>query len=381
MRTKQGFARLRPATRAAALAALALFAALDRAAAGQESVAVCQAIADRYRALVTDNPKAAHPDSFYTISPLETLANAGARGLVLAKPVARFSGKPAAKAAAWAKGAHLTLSPQVREEIGKLGEEEIRIDRLPGSDYYAASTIGGTLGCYADTYFSAAKNGAAQVAKAPEAWDDEAGAGCGVSRSFASLDKTALAVQDEFSNTPGLSAALTVTPWLQQQFAEACSITIDYAPRFDAHGTYNKWDEKCEGADCEGLRQGALALAEAVQNGPSQAQEARTTALTPAQRKDFDAMNEAAGVEGASDVPPADETDPAAALTETAPLRLPLVHEGKLYLASAGHFAIGWRIFSDWSVKLQVLEGGKLQDKAIFAIGMTKGEIAKIAVK
>ena len=57
------------------------------------------------------------------------------------------------------------------------------------------------------------------------------------------------------------------------------------------------------------------------------------------------------------------------------------MHDGKLYLASAGHFIIGWRVYADWSVKLQILDGGALQDKAIFAIGMAKGEIANISIK
>jgi len=381
MTRKQGAPRLRRA-RAGGLAALSLAAALHAGpAAAAAGTAVCQGIADRYRALLASDPKASHPDGFYTISPLETLAGAGGRGIAVAKPIAKFSGKPAEKAALWARGAGLRLLPPVLEEIGKLGEEEIQIDRLPGSDYYAASSIGGTLGCYSNTYFQAGKGGAAKLAKAPEAWDDEAGAGCGVSRSFASVDKAPVAIQEAFDYTPGRSAELSVSPWLKDGFGEPCSITIDYSPRFDAHGTFNKWDEKCTGADCDALRQAALSLVEAVQKGPSQVQEARTAALTPAQRKDFDAMTEAAGAEGTSDVPPADETDPAAALTDTAPLRLPLEHAGKLYLASVGHFTIGWRVFSDWSVKLQSLESGKLDDKAIFAIGMTKGEIANIAVK
>ena len=66
-----------------------------------------------------------------------------------------------------------------------------------------------------------------------------------------------------------------------------------------------------------------------------------------------------------SDAPPADQSDPAPALTETAPVLLPLVHDGKLHPASAGHFIIGWRVYADWSVKLQALGGGALQDKAI----------------
>ena len=365
-----------------ALALLAL-AEVGPALAADDETAICRTIADRYRAALKADPKASHPDSFYAVSPLETLAKFAGGGIVLAQPVAKFSGKPTASFEAWAKKSGFTPSPDVLKEIDSLGEDGATVDHLPGSDYYAVGAFGGTLACYGAAYFRAEKNGRAELAEAPDASDDgEPGAGCGVSRAlFGTVDKTAVALQETFSATPARPTELVVSPWQGDKFGKTCTITIDYAPRFDAHGTFNRWDETCTGADCDGLRQAALALVETLQKAPADAQKAETARLNTAQQADFAAMVTLAGPVPPSDAPPADQSDPAAALTETSPLLLPLVHDGKLYLASAGHYLIGWRVFSDWSVKLQALDGGALQDKAVFAIGMTKGDIANISIK
>ena len=383
MTSMRGRLLIRGSARSAMLIALGLLvlAQNDTALAADDGTGLCQSIADRYRAALKADPRASHPASFYAVSPLETLSKLAGSGLVLAEPVAKFTGKPRAPFEAWAKQAGFTPSPDVLKEIDDLGEDGADIDHLPGGDFYAASVLGGTLGCYSAAYFRAEKNGRAERTEGPEAWDDEAGAGCGVSRSFGTIDKAAVALQETFTDTPGRPAELAISPWQKDHFAKSCSITIDYAPRFDAHGTFNKWDETCTVADCDGLRQAALALVETVQKGPAEAQKAETARLSAAQQKDFAAMLTLAGPVPPSDTPPEDQGDPAAALTQTAPLLLPLVHEGKLYLASAGHFAIGWRVFADWSVKLQALEGGALQDKAVFAIGMAKGDIAKISIQ
>ena len=388
MTSMRGRLPIRGSARSAMRLALGLLVSAQAgpALAANKGTQICQSIADRYGAALKADPKASHPASFYAVSPLETLSKLAGSGVVLAEPVARFTGKPLAPFEAWAKQAGFAPAPDVLKEIDSLGEEGAAIDHLPGSNYYAVGTFAGTLGCYSAAYFRAEKNGRAERAEAPEASidgeDEEPGAGCGISRAvFGTVDKVAVALQETFSYTPSRPTELMVTPWQGDKFGKTCTITIAYAPRFDAHGTFNKWDETCTGADCEGLRQAALALVETVQKAPADAQKAETARLSAAQQKDFAAMLTLAGPVPPSDAPPADQADAASALTETSPLLLPLVHEGRLYLARAGHFIIGWRVFSDWSVKLQVLDGGALQDKAVFAIGMTKGDIAEISIK
>lgn len=62
-----------------------------------------------------------------------------------------------------------------------------------------------------------------------------------------------------------------------------------------------------------------------------------------------------------------------ACYTDGAPLLLPLVHDGRVYLAGLGHFTVGWRSYSDWSVALKRLDKGKIQDHKTFAIGLIRG--------
>ena len=60
---------------------------------------------------------------------------------------------------------------------------------------------------------------------------------------------------------------------------------------------------------------------------------------------------------------------------------LPVVIDGNFYLASLGHFTIGWRVFHDWSVTFDRLEGDKKVTAASFAIGMAKGKLIDVRVK
>ncbi len=53
----------------------------------------------------------------------------------------------------------------------------------------------------------------------------------------------------------------------------------------------------------------------------------------------------------------------------------------KLYLARVGHLTIGWRNYSDWSVKLDMRKGDEAKPVAEIAIGMTKGKLKEASVK
>ena len=70
-----------------------------------------------------------------------------------------------------------------------------------------------------------------------------------------------------------------------------------------------------------------------------------------------------------------DKIDDPAQLLDSSPLTLPLVVGGQLYLAHVGHFTIGWRNYSDWSVKLDERQGERVKPVAEIAIGMTKGKL------
>lgn len=341
---------------------------------------ICQRIGDRYRLLLGGAPQAPFKKSFYADSPLETLAAFGA-GVTIADPSARFDDYSRRKVVDWAKSQPQPFLPSesVLKAIEDIVSSRLRIDRLPNANIYAASVAEGTAGCRSSIYFEV-ENKRAMLAEGPAAWETAQGEGCGVTRAFGTIDATPVAFEDANDHTPSLQSSLSVTSWNGKGFDPACTLSFQFAPRFDAHGSFNAWDESCDGADCDALRQAALALVEEAQKNPLDAQKAAVARLTAQQRRQFAQLKKIAGPAE----PPADEasnlSDPAS-YTDAAPLLLPLVHESRVYLAALGHFTIGWRIFSDWSVTLKRLDNGKARDRATFAIGMTKGRLESFAVK
>ena len=359
------------------LAVLGVLALAGPASAANAGPAICKSIVERYRAVLKADPTASRAKAFGALSPLETLAKAEGRGISLAGPVASFQGNPRAEVEAWAAKApqQFTLPEEILKKIGNLGQDNLEIDHLPGSDFYAASIVAGTGHCYSASYFRARSKGQAEVAQAPTAWSE---AGCGVKRLFGTVDKTPAAFEEDFDGTPDLTAGLTVTPWRDEDFGKACTIAFTFTPRFDANRTTNAWDENCAGPDCAVLRQAALNLAKAIEKDPAAARKTAIGRLSAAQKRAFATL---AKLAGGDDGAGAGQASLADQLADTAPLRLPVVNAGTVYLASVGHFTTGWRVFSDWSVKLQALEAGQLKDRAAFAIGMTKGDIAGISIK
>jgi hypothetical protein len=75
----------------------------------------------------------------------------------------------------------------------------------------------------------------------------------------------------------------------------------------------------------------------------------------------------------------ADDRDPAT-LTEGSPLRLPYTGWGKLYLVSLFHFTNGAEFFSDWRVRFEKIEDGRLEPAADLAVGMDKGGVHDVSI-
>ncbi len=75
-----------------------------------------------------------------------------------------------------------------------------------------------------------------------------------------------------------------------------------------------------------------------------------------------------------------DSNDPTV-MTDTFPFRVPYEKDGRVYVVSAGHFTIGWREFSDWSVNFHEVERDQLIERAKFAIGMWKGKLKGASVE
>jgi hypothetical protein len=340
----------------------------------------CEIVAKRF----ADSSMAKNPlqDQLYGPSPLDALAADQRSGVTRVEPVGELEGLSPKELADWSKKTRprFALSPEIAEALGALEGGRVVLDRLPGTGFHMASGTRGTAHCYVGVYFEI-RNGRAVAAKPPEAFSGGEAEGCGVARAFGSIDGVPTAFEEDYDFGPSMHSSLALSPWDKDRFVGACRVRFTFAPRFDPHRTLNAWEQSCAGPDCESLRQKALALVEAVEKDPLAAQkQAHEIALAEAEQLNSGRL--VRRVETETEAPPRGVENPRdpASYTDQTPLTLPLVHAGKLYHASVGHFTIGWRIFGDWSVKLVPAVAGEGEERS-FAIGMTRGKLIDFQVK
>lgn len=332
---------------------------------------LCRTAAAIYKGSFTVDPRAPSSKSFYPQSPLTALAAKAGSGIRIAPHIAETGKDNAPRHWERNQNPPFSMPPALRDAIGKSDF----IDRLPNTGFYAASSIEGTAHCYDSTYYEV-KQGRVELAAGPGNWNDDDGAGCGVSRAFGTIGAMPVAFEEDYDYSPSMTSSLSISGWTNGRFGPSCTISFRFAPRFAAQGTYNAWQQSCAAANCDALRNAALGLVETVQAGPRDAVTGLLNKLTPAQKAAFLRMASDAHIK-----PPETSVADTAELTDTAPLALPLVVDNRLYLALAGHFTIGWRTFSDWSVKIDQRKGKELGEVAAFAIGMTKGRLKSADVK
>ena len=225
----------------------------------------------------------------------------------------------------------------------------------------------------------------------PESWKDDAGGSCGLTRSFASVDGVPFVIDDSLDFGPSLISKLTLTPWTGGKWAEPCQADFVFAPRFDTKNTRNDWAglnnweaNRC-GNDCEGFQRAALELVRQIQVDAAGAETHLLAAMTAPQREEYLRLKRIAdrpdGADLAAGEDDAKRRAAAAALTDSSPLLLPIVVGNRAYLATVGHFTIGWRVFADWQVIVEAGEADKTKEIARFAIAMTQGPIVGATVK
>lgn len=262
---------------------------------------------------------------------------------------------------------------------------------LPGTGLFAATSIGGTAYCNATIFFSV-DNGRANLASEPESWENDVGDGCGLTRSFASVDGVPAVIDDSLSTGPRLTATLTLTPWSNGKWLEPCETDFAFAPYFDPDKTLNDWAKldnwqanDCGSGGCEPFRKAALGLVRQTQQDREGVERNLLAGMTAAQRGEYQRLKRASGRPD-PDVYEADGNaagalTTAAGLTDTSPLPLPMVVDDHVYLATVGHFTIGWRTFADWKVTVESGNADKTREIARFAIGMTQGPIVDVSTK
>jgi hypothetical protein len=347
--------------------AFALCLGLSNAVAAQESGDLCAKIAASFRKIAS-GPEAVAEKNFYPESPLSMLGDNADSGVSLASHIAEAG--TAQRPLDWARAESIVLSPDLQ---GALDRADF-LDRLPDTNFFAATRIEGTAYCYDSTTFQVNDN-QAQLVSAPPNWDQDEGSGCGITRMFGKVEAASVAFQENYDYSPALNSALSASAWTDGHFASACTVDFSFAPRFSARDAYNEWEQSCSADNCDELRQLALALVEAVQADPIVARKAQFEKLNDSQRSDFDALEKLAAAKDPDKI-----GDPAD-LTDQSPLPVPLLVGDTLYLARVGHWTIGWRTYSDWSVKLDERQGDQLKPVANIAIGMAKGKLENASVK
>jgi hypothetical protein len=269
--------------------------------------------------------------------------------------------------------------------------EELVVFDLPGSNLLAANSIGGTAGCNSTVFFSVSQ-GRARLVPGPLSWQNDIGGSCGLTRSFASVDGLPVVIDDDLDAGPRLASTLTLMPRGGGKWLDPCKASFVFAPHFDPAKTLNDWasldnweNNECGSGGCEGFQRAALNLVRQTQQDRVGVEDHLLAAMTGPQREEYQRLKRVADRPDPDDAQADGDDAPkhktAAALTDTSPLLLPMVVDEHVFLASVGHFTIGWRVFSDWKVAVETGEGDKTREIARFAIGMTQGPIISVSVK
>ena len=270
-------------------------------------------------------------------------------------------------------------------------QQALVVSDLPGSNLFAANSIGGTASCNSTVFFAVSR-GHARLVRSPKDWDNDVGGSCGLTRSFASVQGLPIVIDDDLDAGPGLASTLTLTPWDGGKWQPPCKAGFVFAPHFDMAKTQNDWasldnweNNDCGSGGCGGLQRAALDLVRQTQADRTGVEAHLLSGLTPAQREEYQRLKRVADRPDPDDrqagVDDAAKPTTAATLTDAMPLLLPMVVDGRVFLASVGHFTIGWRVFADWKVTVEAAEAERTREIARFAIGMTQGPIVSVSIK
>ena len=283
-----------------------------------------------------------------------------------------------------------TPSPGLLEALDGV-QEALVVSDLPGSKLLAANSIGGTAGCNSTVFFSVSQR-RARLVPGPESWQNDIGGGCGLTRSFASVDGLPVVIDDNLDAGPSLASTLTLTPWGNGKWRKPCTASFVFAPHFDAAKTLNDWasldnweNNECGSGGCEGFQRAALNLVRQTQQDRAGVESHLLAALTGPQREEYQRLKRVADRPDPDDAQADGDDAPkpktAATLTDSNPLLLPMLVDNRVFVASVGHNTIGWRVFADWKVTVEAGEADTTREIARFAIGLTQGPIVSVTVK
>jgi hypothetical protein len=328
----------------------------------------CQTVVDRYRTLPPQKDE----------SPLSALHASKQGGITLSKSVMYLpNGVPDLLDWAASQTPAVDLPEPLRdqEDLFELGGSINTLEQLPGTGVYAVNVVAGTGHCYTSQYFEI-RQGKLRMLDEPPGFREMDGKGCMANRSFGTLDGTPVLFEEYYGPMPPLKSTLTIATWGGDRFVAGCRAIFEYEPEL----TQKVWTEpgRCNGDHCASLHAAALQIVTAIQKDPQQAYEQLTASLSKTHAVEYARAEKAAGNESGKSTQEATDPDE---ITRDWPFRVPYVNGGKLYLVSAGHFAVGWRYSEDWSVAFHEIAQDQRIERGVFAIGMSKGRLKRTAIE
>lgn len=317
---------------------------------------LCQVIADRYRPLANSHPGEA---------PLDVLVASPASGLQLASTVAADLRSAGLGAWAAAQKPPFSISPALLEAVRQYQDEggSAQLVKATGVPFFSFSGVQGSMGCSFSQSF-VVRGGVAFPSDSPGEPGEEGA--CDTGAVYGTIDATPVAMIQKYDWRPGMKASIDLWKWDGEGFDYECEVDLTYKPRF-SEKTLNPWGETCVGDDCGELRRASFKLAEAAEADPQQLEDRSLGRVSAKQKEQFDAMKQLFA---------ARRREP----SSNDPFSIPFVFHDHLYLASIGHYAIGWRDFADWSVLFAELEDGKLITRGEFSVGTRKGDLENVSV-
>jgi uncharacterized protein len=350
---------------------------------GTDRTAICASVVQKYRAFLAALPSSSAKDASALSYVLKSLADSKSSGVTVGGPGGIDNVDPD-KLSAWAQSQRppFSIPASLIDAIKGNVDASQELHRLPGTNYYVVNGTAGTLYCYGPGVYFQTENGKAKAVAAPHGWArNSEGGGCTVLRGFGMIDSTPIAYEE--NNASIGSYSLNITPWQGTGFGQDCTATFHFTQRFapaDLHN-YNTDPDDCDGDYCDGLKKATWDLVKRIQDHAQSFEawrKAEIERLTPTQARQFQKLFAAASADGNWEPETVDE-----AIT-AAPLLVPLVEGGNLYLAKVGHLTMGDFTMPDWKVELLRLGADGQPNNtpsATFNVGMQNGPLAKVTVE
>ena len=360
---------------------------VQASAADPARTAICEAIGQKYRALLgaPAGRKLRRPQDI-----LATLTRASASGVTYTP--ALLQKVDPAKLADWAKSQKPPFSiPQtLLDDLNNNTGYSPSLDHAPGTNFYAVNGIAGTLDCYQHGVYFQVENGRAKATEAPPGWATRiVGDGCLARRAFGMVDNVSVAFE-ESSNTNGFGTySLDVTPWHGNGFGPDCTVTLRFSQVVmpAAQGDSEQGPDSCNGDRCAALKAAALHLVRKVQANARTVQTWRKSliaSLSATQARQFKTMEVAANDSDETSVDVMDRNYFTADLTtQSSSLALPLIVGNELYLTKVGHTQVHGIVQPDWRVRIYQSEdtGQGERDLATFDFTMKSDQLLDVSVQ